>query len=407
MPVLLSKEDSKIAGEVLYSIVNDTGLTRSTPGSKARTLSEALGRVGGRLYKRLDQNLLQSFISGARGRYLDFIGNMLNTPRLGQETARTTAAQQIVKFYVNLGTFGTINGGSSILIASGTIISTGMNSQGILYRVLYDTVLPSDSSETYIAVESMQTGSGQNVGTGRLIYHNFSNYTDVLNNSLRVTNEAEISSAQDVEIDDNYRYRLSNAVIGQQQANQTAIRLAALQVPGVADVILVPHIRGLATFDIIIESVTPNTNAALLNAVSASVNDVVANGSSFDVKAPDETGIAAELTLTLSSALNTNEKNLIKRAVQRNVSDYINNLDIGEDLIINEIVKIVLGTDERISDMGVPNKPIDKLYMYKTSRLQDSKTRSELIANYSPSAYERVIIETTEVTGDPISITFA
>jgi len=405
MPVLLSKTEEKVLGEILVDMTTNTGLTRAAPGSKLRALSEAVAKKIGRTYKYIDTNIMSAFLSGASDRYLDFFGEMLGTPRLGTRTASVSAAQRMVKFYVAAGTFGTINGGSSILIPSGTIVSTSSGGAGKRYQVLYNTVLGSAASSAYVSVESLQDGSAGNVGAGRLIHHDFINYTDYTNQTLLVTNEAEIQTGRDIEGNENYRYRLSSALTASERANFTSVRLAALSVPGVADLVFEKFARGLGTFDIAVKSVAPSATAGLIAAVQEAVDQVAGYGIMAIVKAPEEVGVSMSMTLVLTQAVTDDIASDIISNVQQSVTEYVNNLDIGEDLVINEIVQRVMETDDRIKDMGVPGKPLDSIYIYKNTRLKDNKNRYELTANYVPEVDERVIVETTEVTGDPIAVT--
>jgi uncharacterized phage protein gp47/JayE len=406
MPVLLSRTQEEILGEILYDITNSTNITLTSPGSKMRSLSQSVSAKIGNLYEQKDVDLINAFVNGAADQYLDFFGEILATPRYGPQTSSVSALSQNVKFYVSTGNFGDINSGSSILISSGTKIGTQLNGTGVVYRVLVDTVLAASSSSTYVSVEAEREGTRGNLGQNRLVYHNFTGYADYLDGGLLVTNDAEITAGRDTEDDANYRYRLINAVVGAEGANQTAVRLAALNVPGVADIVLLPFSRGLSTFDVIVKSVAANTPASLISAVQSAVNDVIAEGVLATVRAPVLVGTSMIIKLKATEALTDSEQDGIIEGVQRSLTDYVNNLDIGEDLIVNEIVQRTMEVSDKIKDMGIPSKPIDRLYIYKPSRLEDSRVRSELLTNYEPATDERVIIEQEEVSGDTISVSF-
>ena len=102
---LFAETESKIFGDVMYDILNDTILSRSSPGSKTRALAQATSKKMGRMYRQFDLNMVQAYLNGASGRYLDFFGGMLGVPRLGEDAAETAAAQKIIRFYVETGTF--------------------------------------------------------------------------------------------------------------------------------------------------------------------------------------------------------------------------------------------------------------------------------------------------------------
>lgn len=404
MPVLLAQTEEKIVGTLLNDLTENTGLTRASPGSKVRAFADAVGKKIGLLYTYMDVNIMSAFLSGAQDRYLDFFGQMLGMPRLDPQTASVDSAHKMIKFYTESpNTFGSINGGNSILLTGGTIVSSS-SSGGVRYKVLYNAVLPAASSYTYISAIALQDGSAANIGAGRLVYHDFNGYVDYVAGTLLVTNEAEITCGRDIEGDENYRYRLSNALLASEKANLVAVRLAVLQVPGVADLVVESFPRGLGTFDVTIKSVSPVVPAGLISAVEEAIEKVAALGVLPLVKAPVEVGVSMTMTLRLTKVLGGDEKDMIISNVQDNVANYINNLDIGEELVVNEIVQRVMETDTRIKDMGVANKPISTIFIYRPSLLESGKVREELLGNYVAAVDERVIVETGEGLVTPISV---
>ena len=400
--VLFAKSEENIFGELLYDTVNNTNLRRVSPGSKLRTLSAALSKQLGKAYKKFDVNIAQSFLDGAQGKYLEYIGDVLGVAKLGATQTALASADRNVKFYVDSGTFGDINSSNSILITSGTIISTGDNNTGIQYFVPYNVILSASLSETYVAVQAMQAGSVANVGSNQLIYHNFSDYADVLNDTLKVTNEAEILKGQDVEPEENYRYRIANQTLAAEAGNETAIRLAALNVPGVADVIPIPYFKGIGTGELLIKSVTPSISSGLIAAVQETVDSIKSYGDFINVRGPIETGFSSVATLTLKKKLSLSEQTKIINTVTTNMIDYIDNLDIGEDFIVNEAVERVMSSSAEIKNIGSANKPFDNLYIYKETKLQDNKMRNTLLGDYSPQIDERLIVETRYAGNTPI-----
>lgn len=404
MAILLTRDSDRILGELLYEVSSSTGLTRTSPGSKVRSLLEAISKEIGRLYTQLDVNIVQAFLSGASDKYLDFFGELLNMPKFGQESATVSATHKNIRFYVDSGKFGDINDGISILIPAGTLIGTLPAARGAQYRLTYDVLLPFSKSEVYVTAEAVQSGSAGNLGAHQLIYHNFNNYADSLNKTLKVTNLAEITTGHEPEDPENYRYRLANALVASEQANDIAVRLAILSVPGIADMVFIPYHRGLGSFDVIIKSVSPYATPALLSAVQNAVARVTSLGVLGTIRAPKEVGVSLEILLKLTEVVSDEAALGIISSVRQAVGDYVNNLDIGQSLIINEIVQRVMAVDERIKDMGTPGKPLESIYIYKPTRLQDSKIRSLLTTNYETLADERAIIETEETIGDPISV---
>jgi uncharacterized phage protein gp47/JayE len=401
MPIFAENQD-RIYGDIIQELIQNTNLTRSSPGSKTRALIQAISRKMGRMWNQFDINMIQSYLNGAEGQFLDYLGNMMGLSRLGEATAFVGSADRNVKFYTDNGTFGDINDGNSILIPSGTICSTGTEGTGIQYRVAVSTIMLAGQSEAYVAVQSLRTGSNINIGAHQLIQHNFNNYVDSANGTLRVTNEASIVNGQDVETDTNYRFRIAHQVTAAEKGNATAIRLAALGVPGVADIVLVPFHRGIGSIDMLIKGTVPRISDNLISAVQSSVNQVVSQGIVYTARAPTEIGISMVGTLSLKNKLSTEEEAAIIEAATNNVTEYINTLDIGEEFVLQEIIERVLSASDEIRQMGTITAPFDRLYMYRPTSLGDNRIRSQLINNLIPDVDERVIVEDISAGTTPI-----
>ncbi len=399
---LFAETEEKIFGEILFDVVNNTNITRSSPGSKTRALAQATSKKMGQMYRKFDVNIVQAFLDGATGKFLDFIGDMMGLERLGAESSKVSSSQKNIKFFVEVGNFGDINSGDPINLPSNTIISTSPGGQGIAYKVPFSTILSPTLTEVFLPAESIRPGSSENVGPRQLINHNFTDYSDVLNDSLKVTNEAEVSNGQDVETDTNYRFRIANQVVASEKANITAVRIAALSVPGVADIVVIPFFRGIGTIDLLIKAVTPSVSVGLLAAVEEAVLNVTSQGIVLNVRGPQETGLSLTGTLTFRRQLPTSEQTSIIQAATDNIIEYTNSLDIGEDWIENEAIERTLATSEEIKNVGIAGKPFDFKFIFKSSKLEDNKIRSNLIGDYIPEEDERVIVENQFAGSTPI-----
>jgi uncharacterized phage protein gp47/JayE len=401
MPLFAEKEEN-ILGDILFDIVDSSNVTRSSRGSKMRALAQAVSKKMGRMYSVFDLNIGQAFLDGAEGKFLNFIGDMMAVPRLGEDNANIGSLDENIRFFVDIGTFGDINGGSPILIPAGTIISTATAGGGVRYRTLVNTILSPTDSEAFIAAEAVKTGSSSNIGANQLIFHTFTGYSDVANDTLKVTNNADIVSGQDVEIDSNYRFRIANQVLSIERANQTAIRLRALSIPSVADVVIIPFHRGIGTYDILIKSTTPSISDSLVATVQDAIDTVTSQGIVGLARGPTEIGISMTGTITFKRQLSTDEETSILTAATDNVIEYINNLDIGEEFIVNEVIERVQATSDLIRSLGRPTAPLDSLFIHRPSRLEDNKVRSSLIEDFQPKTDERVIVELESAGNTPI-----
>lgn len=399
---LFARSYNDILQDSLLDLVQNTRITKLSNGAKARAITETMSRQLSTAYKIFDLNLARAFLSGASGRYLDLIGEVLGVSRAGLETARADSQSRTIRFYVDVGTFGDINDAASFTIPRGTTIAADDQFSTKVYKTVLPVVASASSSEVFVAAEAIIPGPNSNVGANILNFHDFIDYEDVDNDSLKVTNLAGIFTGAEVENDTNYRFRIANQVLSAEAANETAIRLAALLVPGVADVQIVKFAYGLGSYRLLIKSTTPSVPDSLIDAVQVSINSATALGNLGVADRPDETGMSFVITLRYKRKLPTDERDSIEDGVRAAIRDYVNNLDIAEDFILNEGVERVLGVSPDILDMGLPTKPFDNVFVYKETLLRDNKIRNELLGNYSPADAERLIIEPS--VADPIRI---
>ena len=408
MPIFQHSYDA-IAADILNEITEKTSITRMSAGGKARALIDAIARQTNDTISLFDRNFSRAFLSRATGKQVGFFGDLLGVPKLEQSLAHADSSAGVVQFsVVGEGTFGSINSGSNIVVTTGTIISPSIDSK-LLFRVTENTTLTAGLTKSFISVEALTPGSLANIGTGTLNYHNFTGYSDALSNSLRVTNLAPILNGQDEETEANYKFRISKQVLASETANEIAIRLAALSVPGMADLRIFPFYQGIGTFDIVIKAVTPSVPDSLVSVVQAVVNSKTAEGNQGTVRKPRETGMSFQITLTYRESLSSDVKQEIHGKATDALREYVDVLDIGEDFIVNEGVQRVLEVDNRIRDMGSSSQPFDDISVWKSGKLEDNKTKQSLLnlsskGNYSPKVDEKLLIEPIS---NPIVITDA
>ncbi len=391
--MLFERPFADLVGEMVIDLTSSTRITRTSPGSKARSIIEVVSRNLNQAYKIFDLNFARAFLTGASGKYLDLLGEILSIPRLGSEIASADSESQIQKLFVETGTFGDINGNAPIVIPAGTIFSSQTNAGGITYRMTTGVVLSIGASEQFVSTEAVSPGEASNVGSEILTFHNFTNYTDVSNNTLKTLNVAGIFNGADVETDTNYRFRISKSALSSEAANQTSILLAALNVPGVANVLMQNRSTGIGTYTVFIKSITPTVSQNLIDQVQANIDQVTAQGVRGTADRPNETGMSFVISITYRNGIGDDEKDAIEDQVRLAIADYVNNLDIGEEFILNEVTERILSVSPNIKDIGQPNKPIDQNFIYKETKLRDNKIRQELFSNYTPTLVERVIIE--------------
>lgn len=380
------------------TLSGDTGITQLSPGGKARAILEAFAREHGSVAESFDIEMAQAFVRTASGDNLDLIGEIVGIVRLEAKSAEIDAAHNNIKFYVISGTFGDITGGVTKVIPAGTLLYAKQSSISgsrttATYRLTSSVSLLPTATEAYVSAISTQTGTKSSVGAGAINAHAFTDYDDVANNSLKITNISGIVGGSNRESDTNFRYRISNAILASEAANEIAVRLAALGVAGVADVTTIPYDRGSGTFSILIKSLYPIVSDALIEKVQQAINKVKAFGNSGIAKSPKNVGIQVVVTLRYRSEITADQKTTLELSVEDEITSYCNNLAIGEGFSTQELTRRILNISNQIKSIGTANKPFDELYIYRDSRLSDNRIKQTLLADYSAHFDERVIVE--------------
>lgn len=150
------------------------------------------------------------------------------------------------------------------------------------------------------------------------------------------------------ETDDNFRYRIVNQCLTLATSNETAIRLTALTVDGVDDVILKPYSMGAGSFTVVVLSDDAITNDSILEAVRTKLLDVHGYGIRYNIVSPTLTYIKIKQRLIINSSLSDVDKQEIRYDAQLALNDYLSNLDIGEDIITDKITQILMNVSENI-----------------------------------------------------------
>jgi uncharacterized phage protein gp47/JayE len=391
----LARGIREILEDALQLLQENTNITRLSPGGKARAILDAVSQLLDETYQEFDINLARSFISGATGQFLDLFGVLLGEPRLVSEAAIVDEEMQVVRFYVESGNFGNINGGSDISIPRGTIISSRPDNGGVTYRLASSILAESTQSSKWASVEATSPGAGSNVGREVLEYHNFTEYTDSTSGTLLVTNNYPIANGKDFETDANYRYRLINKITDAEAANETSLRLAALSVPGVADVVMERYYRGIGTIGMLIQSTTPVASDYLIESVESRIEKAQGFSSVILVKKQIEVGFAMKTRIWYKKQLSDEELDDIETIVEDTITDFVNDLNLGDSLLTSRMMSSLFNISDNIANFGSTTRLIDESWVYIPTELEDNRISQKLIGDYSPGEDERIIIEPT------------
>lgn len=185
------------------------------------------------------------------------------------------------------------------------------------------------------------------------------------------------------EDDESYRARIVNQVYVVQGANQTAIRLRALSVPGVRDVILQEYTQGTGSFTVYVITEDPSSPQEVLNAVEDEVNQAKAYGVYAEVKAPVLIPVELMVRLLFSNDVQDLERAAIRQSVSRNIKVYVDSLLPGDPLIVNELIQRIMDTSDKIQDCEIQVLKVNDVERF--------------VSNVYTDIGERLILETIEV----------
>ena len=338
--MIFKKDFGSLTSKSLNNLLSKTNITNTNIGGIARSLIEVVNLNISDYYDILDINTAMGFVSSAEGYFLDLIADLFNLTRITPSTASVNATDNVQKFYVATGYL--IDRLPAGVIPQGTTVSTTDNS--VVFTVSADA--PFDSSATYVyaSISANTPGSLSNVGVNTLV-----------NNSLGIsdvftTNEQIISGGTDLESDDNFRYRIINASVSAEKANETSIRLAALSVPGVADVIVHPYSRGIGTYDVIVTPTEGIATSGLIGMVQTAIDSVTAFGIKGTAIAPTIVPVYLEIQLVFVNGATDTDKTNIRNGVTTAVENYIVNIPVGGEFVLNKLREVIMDVDNKIQD---------------------------------------------------------
>lgn len=186
------------------------------------------------------------------------------------------------------------------------------------------------------------------------------------------------------ELDEAYRVRIVNQVYVVAGANLTALRLKALAIEGVNDVVFKEYAHGAGSFACYVITGNPKSERQTLKAVEAAINETKAYGVYADVRTPVLIPVELMVRLIFSSDAGSAEKTTIRQNAIRETRNYIDGLSIGETFVVNELIQRIMGVSDKIKDMDI--------YGMKTNGI------GRYVTNASCKWDERFVLDTLDIT---------
>jgi uncharacterized phage protein gp47/JayE len=314
-------------------IADTTSINTFDRDSKTRALMDVFTQEQIDLRTQAQEVFYANQVSSAKGQDLDRIGESHGVPRQEVTFAGTVAGSQNVAFYVDTGTFGTINSGLDILIPAGTSVFSAPNNnelgETIKFTTTENVTLLSTSSLAYVAVTAVNSGPDYNVGSGTLRNHNFLSYSDSINNTLKIINFFPILNGRSRERDSQYRFRISQQMVRIKQVNDTAIRLNSIDVPGVINTKIISGYYGVGTVGVIVLGADNESNSELVNAVQSRLDRLRGPGLRIIASPSVETLIDLELEIKSVRDVVAQERRTSEEQIKKIILTYLRSAGIG------------------------------------------------------------------------------
>lgn len=186
------------------------------------------------------------------------------------------------------------------------------------------------------------------------------------------------------ETDEDFRFRITKQILTTATANETAIKLAALSVIGVQDVVLKNYSYGAGSFSLLIITDNAIADEILLLKVKTIISEVVGYGIKYEIINPIINTIKIQIKLLLKEYLSDGTKEDINNTVNNALKVYFTTRNIKESLITNEITKQIMESSDDITDYVCSDFRInDKLTTFTN---QDCRWNERYMLSSDPNA---------------------
>jgi uncharacterized phage protein gp47/JayE len=383
-----------------------TGINHWSRDSTARTLSDVMSASIVADRNQMVSAFEQIQISTAKGTSLDALAKTQGLTRFEPTRAYSGANERNFYFYVSTGTFGDINGGASISLPAGTLISpVGTGGSSIRYAVKHSYTLPSSGDLIYCAVEAVGVGSSLNVGPRTLTAHNLSAYP-----TLYCTNRYAVVNGRGRENDKDLRFRVSTNFRSLTINNTNALIMGALAVPGVLNVTISEGYYGMGTCGVFVFGSDGFSSPLLISQVERRLQQLSTAGLRVVVSAGVQVSFGFDIDLIVPQTPTRNQIARIKAGIKQSLRDYLSEGTIRKTVSLRDLRnKIMREVPELLSI--VPRKRRTKFDMFSATYVSrkyatyryGSENERLLVNTYSLLPEEYAVLGTVNLNIDVVS----
>ena len=369
------------------SLSSNAGITQWNNDSIIRSLYQPVALELNRLNRETDAAFSAIQFQSATGVDLDQIADNYGITRRLPERAFCTASEYNITFYTE-DTFGSINSGSNIVIPAGTKIFIGSseNTIEVIYETDRDYTLPASSKRMAVGARAITIGASQNVGRSALNFHNFTNYRDSINGSLKVTNVFPILNGENIETDESLRYKIYSRYGSLVRESRKSILIDAMDVPGVEDIIVLPGYYGVGSLGVFVFGAEGLGNDRMLDEVQERITASNPPGTRIIVKNGICNYLDIEMTLWVPADLEASAYQDYRRIAREEYLGFIKGNARSNALNFENLKRRILQRVKgRVGVMSqqVEDKIFDGIFIRKDygERLNSSSERIKIISS--------------------------
>lgn len=307
-----------------------------TDGSVLRTIVESIAAELDLQYWQMEQIYNGSFIDTAYGDDLTELVKIL-----GIERTPPAYANGYVTFRRSAPAL------DDYIIPEGTIVETreDLDGNSISYIVKNNVILNKGDMEVDAYIECMEPGVIGNISENNII---------TINNPPlgieSVINKEPIIGGREEESDDSLRERAKKVLDTTGLGTVEAITNQISQVSGIEKVSVFDMRRGIGTVDILVLGDIVPLPESKIRELNEVINSVKAAGIDVLLYEPDVININVELKVYINENIPLDS---VYSDIYSAIINYVNNLDIGETLILNQLRKHILNSNSNIIDIEI------------------------------------------------------
>lgn len=226
----------------------------------------------------------------------------------------------------------------TLKIPTRTIIK---NYDGTISYTTINVAEINDSGEAYVGIVGTSAGPAFNVQANVLVAHAIHQIPELrkISQFIKCSNRFPIQNGKYSQTDEEFRYNIVTAKSAIRN-NELSIRRAALSVPGVRDVLFEKNKYGNGTISLIVDGVSPLISEGLINTVKERVQQELSYGDAIYINRPEYLGV--ELNIGIVIEQGSLNETFIRQQARSAIIQYINDLEIGGEIIWNQLVSTLL-----------------------------------------------------------------